>query len=408
MDLAINSNNILVFGSCRLNISLDKYNLNRPKNINYIHSHYEVLDIIDSLDNNLLNENVLTKTSKIINLNNTKNLLFNQIKTNDIILIEICSKKIWYEYNKFKNNEYKILSFPTIKMCDFIRLGNILQRRNNKSETYFFRKDNIIFLNIDLYNNIKLGNYLKNKKFLELTYNEINEESIIKITDMPNNYFGTFSISFDIDNIKKYSFTVKLRISCDSNKTVFVKYYNGTEYIYTNQKVNDNIILNNFKKNYLIGFYKKSDKGEIMTSNMLREINDFYWNLNFNIKSYEIIINELDEIDNTLPIKIISYKKTKNEFINNFNKLSTHFKNKKIVIMHNLVIKDNNEKIIPKYVNESRLKIILLLKEIIAKIPNCYLFENYVTNDLLSDIYHYNELGYKIVGEKLEKFLDKL
>ena len=33
---------------------------------------------------------------------------------------------------------------------------------------------------------------------------------------------------------------------------------------------------------------------------------------------------------------------------------------------------------------------------------------NYVTNDMLEDEYHYNKLGYKIVGEKLEKFLDEL
>ena len=102
--------NILVFGSCRLNFNLNKYNLNRPKNIKFIHNHYEVLHLINSLQNNMLNNNILTKTSKIINLNNTKNNFFNEIKKNDIILIEICSKKINYEYNIYENNEYKILS----------------------------------------------------------------------------------------------------------------------------------------------------------------------------------------------------------------------------------------------------------------------------------------------------------
>ena len=36
-----------------------------------------------------------------------------------------------------------------------------------------------------------------------------------------------------------------------------------------------------------------------MTSDMLRETNEFYWNFNLIVESYEIILNELDEIDNT-------------------------------------------------------------------------------------------------------------
>ena len=196
---------------------------------------------------------------------------------------------------------------------------------------------------------------------------------------------------------------------------LYVKYYNGTEYIYTDQKINDNILLNinqnNSKKSsflYNIGFYRKNDTGEIMTSNMLKNINEYIWNFNLNIKSYEIIINELDEIDKTLPKKHYIYKELENEFIDNFNKFLNHFKNKKIVIIPNLSIIDNNEEIIPKYVNESRLKYINFLKEKISKIPNCYFFENYVTNELLDDQNHYNKLGYKKIGEKLEKFLEKL
>ena len=403
--------NVLVFGSCRLNFNLNKYNLNRPKNIKYIHSHYEIVDIINSLQNNLLHENTLTKLSKIIYKNDVKNILFNQIEINDIILIEICTKTIFYEYNEYKNNEYKILSDSvSIKshQNNYIYIANTSQCRCPIIRDYYIRKDNIIICSEMLYSFIKLGNYLKNKEFYELSYNEVNKESIVKIINMPNNYFNSFSISFDISGLEKHSFTVKLDINCDSNEDIFIKYYNGTEYIYTDQTVNDNIILKNFKYKYLIGFYKKSDKGEIKTSDMLKETNQFYWNINFNIKSYEIIINELEEIDTTLSKKIISYKKNENECIDNINNLLNFFKNKKIVVIPHITIKDNNEEIIPKYVNESRLKYMNFLKNTLSEIPNCYFFENYVINDMLEDYNHYNESGYKIIGDKLEKFLDEL
>lgn len=76
--------------------------------------------------------------------------------------------------------------------------------------------------------------------------------------------------------------------------------------------------------------------------------------------------------------------------------------------MPHLTIKDNNGEVIPEYVNNSRMKLINLLKETIPTIPNCYFFENNVSNDLLDGRNHYNEDGYKIVGEKLEKFLNKI
>lgn len=352
--------NILAFGSCRLKFNLNKYELNTVKNLEFIHNHYEILDIINSLHNNLLNENILTKTSKIIkeiflinNLNNTKNIFFKQIETSDIILMEICSKMIYYEYNIYENNEYKILShYDRLKdfIDNYIKIMNTSQTRDYSMTTYYSRKDNIFLSNKILYNFIKLGNYSSNKEFYELTYNEESKESIIKLINMPNNSFESFNISFDIhfDNTKKYSYTVKLDISCDSDKDIFIKYYNGSEYIYTDQKIQDNITLENFKARYAIGFYRKNDIGEIMTNDMLKETNEFYWNINFNIKSYEIIINELENIDITLPKQIIAYKKNENDFINSFNDFVNNFKNKKIIVVSNLAIKDNNEE---KYQN---------------------------------------------------------
>jgi hypothetical protein len=403
--------NTLVLGSCRLNFNLNKYKLNRPKNIGFIHNHYEVLDIINSLQKKLLNENVLTKTSKISKLYNTKNIFFNLIERSDIILIEICTKKIYYEYNISESNEYKILSnhnYLKNFINNYVKIDNKSQSRGSSMIFYYLRKDNIFISNKNLYNFIKLGNYLRNKEFYELTYNDTKKESTIKIINMPNSNFKSFSISFDTYGIENYSYIVRLDISCDSNKDIFIKYYNGSEYIYTDQKINENIILENFKNSYLIGFYKKNYLGEIMTSDMLKETNEYYWNINFNIRYYKIIINELDKIDNKVSKEIEVYKKNEDDFINNFINFKNYFKNKKIVAIPNLAIKDNNEEIIPKYVNESRLKDINFFKKIFSEISNCYFFENYVTNDLLDDEYHYNELGYKIIGEKLEKFLDNL
>ena len=411
--------NILAFGSCRLSFNLDKYNIIRPQNLTYIHTHNEVTNIINNLKKINNNNKILSKYSKLQKLDeDTKKTLFKQIELNDIILLELCSKRTFYEY---ENNKYKIVSkiYEYLENnSDYIVISNTSQKRNHSIQSYYFRKDNIKISSKSLYDNIKLGNYLQNKKFLELTYNQENENTIIKISNMPNNYFNTFSIVFDIyipSNINFNSYTIKCKITSDFKNELYVKYYNGTEYIYTDQKINDNILLNinqnNSKKSsflYNIGFYRKNDTGEIMTSNMLKNINEYIWNFNLNIKSYEIIINELDEIDKTLPKKHYIYKELENEFIDNFNKFLNHFKNKKIVIIPNLSIIDNNEEIIPKYVNESRLKYINFLKEKISKIPNCYFFENYVTNELLDDQNHYNKLGYKKIGEKLEKFLEKL
>ena len=405
--------NILVFGSCRLNFNLNKYNLNRPKNIKFIHNHNEILNLIDNLKESKYD--ILSSYSKLNKLDeDTKNSLFKQIESSDIILLEICSKRTFYEY---ENNKYKIVSRiyeylntyeNNLENCNFIKFGNTSQRRYTQIENNFIRRDNIKLFDKEIFNNIKIGDYLNNKDFININYNKKNKNTIIKVINMPNNYFKTFSISFDIDYINERLFTVKLDINCDSNEDIFIKYYNGTEYIYTNQTVNDNIILKNFKYRYLIGFYKKSDKGEIKTSDMLKETNEFYWNIDFNIESYEIILNEFDEIDNTLPKKFYIYKESETEFINNFNDFLNYFKNKKIVVISNLAIKDNNEEIIPKYVNESRLKYMNFLKNTLSKMSNCYFFENYVTNDMLKDVNHYNESGYKIVGEKLEKFLDEL
>ena len=145
-----------------------------------------------------------------------------------------------------------------------------------------------------------------------------------------------------------------------------------------------------------------------MTSNLLKETNEFLWNINFSIKSYEIIINNLREIDNTLPKIVFTINEQFDSFIHNFYCFLEYFKNKKIVVVPHITIKYNNGEIIPEYVNNSRMKLINLLKEKIPKIQNCYFFENYLTNDLLQNKNHLNDIGYKIVGEKLEKFLEKI
>jgi lysophospholipase L1-like esterase len=143
---------------------------------------------------------------------------------------------------------------------------------------------------------------------------------------------------------------------------------------------------------------------------MLKETGNFYWNINFNIQSYEIIINDLQEIniDKTIPKQfyiardIINFKDTFDKFLN-------YFKGKKLIFISHLAIKDNtNEEIINNYVNKSRLKQIDFLKEIIPTKYNCYFFENYVTNDLLKDDNHLNSYGYEKVGEKIEEFLKKI
>jgi len=406
--------NILVLGSCRLNFNLNKYNLLRADNIQLTHNHNEILSIIIFLTNNNNDNNILTDYSKIKKSvpENSENNLFKLIEKNNIVLLEICTIRSYFEYISndlyISSNvgEYIGKYNDNLSDCNYIKIGNSSQKRDDKIETIFFRKDNIILLNKNLYCLLKVGNYVKNKEFLEINYNKEQQETIIKIENMPNNYFQTFSIGFDYDYMVDLSYNVKICINCNSNKDIFIKYYNGTEYIYTNQKVNNNILIENLKIKIFIGFYKKNATGEIMTSNLLKETNEFLWNINFNIKSYEIIINNLKEIDNTLPKIAFTQNESFKSFINNFYYFLEYFKNKKIVVVPHLTIKDNDEEIIPEYVNNSRMKFVNLLKETIPKIPNCYFFENNVYNDLLDDQNHYNEDGYKTVGKCLEKFLN--
>jgi hypothetical protein len=39
-------NNILLFGSCRLNFNLTKYKAKSPADIKYIHNHNDILNLI--------------------------------------------------------------------------------------------------------------------------------------------------------------------------------------------------------------------------------------------------------------------------------------------------------------------------------------------------------------------------
>ena len=99
--------NILAFGSCRLSFNLDKYNIIRPQNLTYIHTHNEVTNIINNLKKINNNNKILSKYSKLQKLDeDTKKTLFKQIELNDIILLELCSKRTFYEY---ENNKYKIV-----------------------------------------------------------------------------------------------------------------------------------------------------------------------------------------------------------------------------------------------------------------------------------------------------------
>lgn len=409
--------NILILASCRVgHLILNKYKMIRPENITFIHNHNEFINIINCLKNNNYDDKILTNHSKLKKIDEyTKKQLLKQMESNDIIILELCSKITYYEY---ENNHYEIASNiyeyfaeynDNLMDCDFVKFGNTSQKRDNQIENYYFRRDNINLLDKDLFNNIIIGNYSKNKEFIKLIYNEETLETKIQAINMPNNYFQTLSIGFDIYYINHISYSVKLCIYCDSNKKIFIKYYNGSEWIYTNQTVNNNIILDNFKTNYSIGFYMKNDTGDIKTSTMLKETNEFYWNINFNIKSYEIIINELKSIDKTLPVKVYTKKDSEDTFIDSVNHFLNYFKHKKIVIIPNIAIKNNNNgQIIPEYVNTSRLEYINFLKKTLSKIQNCYFFENYQTNDLIRDKNHLNEVGHKIVGKKLEKFLDEL
>ena len=407
-----NKKDILVYGSCRLNFNLQKFNLIRPSSLSFIHSHLEILNIIETLQKDNFDASLLSQYSKLTNLNdNTKTNFFEEIKRHDIVMFELCSAKTHYEYehNMYKNVSNIYEYFNTGPASDqYLVLSNTSQKRDDIIENHFFRKDKIIISNKDLFYYIKIGNYIKNKEFVEINYNKTNELTELKIKNMPNNNFKSFSLSLDMsyDGL----FSVKIFINCDAKEDIYIKYYNGTEHIYTDQTVNSEILLKDFSKNYLVGFYKKNEQGEILTSSMLKETGNFYWNINFNIQSYEIIINDLQEIniDKTIPKQFYIARDMIN-FKDTFDKFLNYFKGKKIIFISHLAIKDNNnEEIINNYVNKSRLKQIYFLKEIIPTKSNCYFFENYVTNDLLNDNNHLNSYGYEKVGEKLEEFLKKI
>lgn len=409
--MRINKKDILVYGSCRLNFKLKKFNLVRPSSLTYIHNYFEILNIIETLQNDSYDKKLLSQYSILQNVDkNTKTNFFEEIKTNDIIMFELCSEKTQYIY---EHNIYNYVSRIPAEQIDhfydqYLVLSNTSQKRDDIIENHFFRKDKIIISNKDLFYYIKIGNYIKNKEFVEINYNKTNELTELKIKNMPNNNFKSFSLSLDM----RYDglFSVKIFINCDAKEDIYIKYYNGTEHIYTDQTVNSEILLKDFRKNYLVGFYKKNEQGEILTSSMLKETGNFYWNINFNIQSYEIIINDLQEIniDKTIPKQFYIARDMIN-FKDTFDKFLNYFKGKKIIFISHLAIKDNNnEEIINNYVNKSRLKQIDFLKEIIPTKDNCYFFENYVTNDLLEDCNHLNDYGYEKISEKIEELLENI
>ena len=267
--MSINKKDILIYGSCRLNFNMTNFNLVRPNNTSFIHNHIEILNIINYFQKtNIDNNHILSNYSKLKNSENAKNNIFKEIEFHDIILLEICTTRTYYEYT---SNELYISSNIYIYIhkyvnnfseCDYIKFGNTSQTRDDNIESIFFRKDNIILLNKNLYNLVKIGNYVKNKEFVEINYDKEHQETVIKIKDMPNNYFKTFSIEFDSNYTSDILYSVNICITCDSNKDIFIKYYNETEYIYTDQKVNSTILIKNLKNKISIGFYKKMQQGK--------------------------------------------------------------------------------------------------------------------------------------------------
>jgi hypothetical protein len=411
---------MLLFGSCRLNFKLTKYKAKRPAYIKYIHNHNDILNLIRFIEKNNYSDIKLSPYSK---LSNTKNNLLMEIDSNDTIILEICSNKTYYEFineeTTIVSNIYEYINTATINNNNnYIKFSNTSQSRNANILQYFYRIDNINLKGKIIFDNIILGNYIKNKQFLEISYNEKKQHTCIKIIDMPNNYFNTFSINFETkppQHVLLKPYTIKCNITTDFvDDILYIKYYNGSEYIYTDQIVNESILLH-FNSNektplslYNIGFYRKNVNGDIMTGDMLSLMNQYNWNITLNIDNYELIINNFDYVDITLPKKFYINNESNDDFIYNINELVKYFKNKKLIIVSHFYIKENNEEKIPKYVNESRLKYINFLKQKLINIPNCYFFENHVTNDLIEDEYHYNDFGYKTVGEKFEKFLDTI
>lgn len=114
------------------------------------------------------------------------------------------------------------------------------------------------------------------------------------------------------------------------------------------------------------------------------------------------IVSNIYEYINTATINNNNYIKFSNTSQSRNANISQYFYRIDNINLKGKIIFDNI------IVNESRLKYINFLKQKLNNIPNCYFFENQVTNDLIGDEYHYNDFGYKTVGKKFEMFLDTI
>ena len=387
--------NILLIGSCRLNLKLN--NIFRFPAIKYIHNHMDFLNILELKNNFVIEDKYYQYINRCVNFNleDIKNII-NKI---DIILIEVCTYNSWF----LQINDVLISCKAPTEIfgneSSKLKITNTTQKRGEIT-AIFPSFDNFILENDILYNIILFNNYNQNNLFFD--YNYENNNTIVNINNMPNNNFQTFGFTFDTNNCNIDNYIIIFTLEHTHTNILYIKYFDGNNYIYTDKVLETKNILeiNNVNiDKIIIGFYLKNNMNEIMTSGMLKKESLFYWNFKITLKKIEFIVNNTLK-NNISNIYLIKKKYDNNTIIENLSILQKYFQNKKIIIIPHLTKK--NEPI------KERLRLYQFLQNNIKNENNLYFFDNYVTDDMLMDENHYSEYGYNYVTEKISNLINRI
>ena len=362
---------IFIAGTCRIRnlhlLSLTKFNNIDFLDIYKIHSIVHLYDIIK-----------YNKKHKLSPANTKLDLkiFYEKIKNIDLFIFEqstyylfIDTNNIYYTQDDVTKNNYYYITSKNM----FIKKNEFINDINNLNKIIkYFNTDTIIFklndtnIQIDINNNIK---------------------DILSIFRFGINY----NLDFEMINEDKITIVYYLHIN-SSNKELYLKYYDGNKYIYTDIKIESKIkeivltidCIQNYNK-IGIGFYFK---------------NTIENSVNINIYKFKCILNpnNFSQPDNETT-DIIFKSKIDNNIIEDYL-IKTYDSIKKPILVSN-------------YINNDSVPARKEMKDLCINMENKYNYIYYLNlniknKEYLLDNNHYLNEGFKYIDNKLYEKMKKI
>ena len=253
----LNMNLVYLLKDINKNICKYDFSLNKIINDNNRRNNYEIDDLSNNIESNLLIDESKCK-------NFCKNFLFNMDLINNKIIDILKLKNNWVKTNNNNNNLFK---------------PQDIDNKGDKFVDSFYNKNN------DIYRDNQKEEAYKNKKNNKDKYSSINANSSNKINSQKNNNNMNIK-STKNNNLNNSDFDFN-KIGRNANKTVNQKYdYHSKNY---NKTINNR---SERKKNTInfLNFYNNEDK-EIETNNEKKAI-DPKWYENFKNKKVGYVFDK--------------------------------------------------------------------------------------------------------------------